>query len=200
MGSIYYDPGVRGMRGRIGGFVHYRQPDGTFIVGKRPLPNPNRIPTEAQARQLERFREASAHYKNVMENAEVKEAYRKIAFEHGSAKRLRGIVMGDILKPPTIQAVDLAHYTGLVGDTIRIVAQDNVAVARIRLVVRDNTARLDLEAAEKVMGATLTETVEWTYTSTVALPDESLNHQVDITVAAYDLAGNEVTSTVSARP
>ncbi len=199
MARIEYDPGIRAIRGGVGGFVYRKQKDGSAIVSRRPPTNPDRVPTEAQAQQLQRFREASARCRNLMEDMAVKQVYQQIAAERGSSKRLWALMMGDVLKPPETPTIDLSQYTGAVGSVIRILAQDNVGISRLKLAIHDTTAMQVLESAEKVMTENMGVTVEWLYTTTVMLPDESLNHHVDIEVAAYDLAGNEITSQASVR-
>ncbi len=196
MANIIYDPGVRTISGTVGGFVHRRQKNGIWTVTKRPLRSPDWVPSAAQAAQIQRFREAVAHCKNLMEVPAVNATYRMLAARY--EKRLQGLVMGDILKPPAAPTIDLSHYTGAVGETIRVLASDNVAVARLRLVVRDVTGAADLETAEKDLADNLCEFVEWLYISTAALPDPSLRHEVEIRVTAYDLAGNETSFAVTA--
>ncbi len=199
MARIVYNPGIETISGGVGGFVYRHHKDGALTVAKRPLSDPDRIPTEAQALHQQHFKEASARYERLLEDASIRQAYEQIRAGRGPTSRLRALVMGDILKAPEISTVDLSFYTGAVDDPIRIVAGDSVGVLRITLAIRDTTSGEDLETAEKLMAGKITGTVEWLYTATAALPDESLHHVIDIIVRAYDLAGNETVSLVSVR-
>ncbi len=199
MARIVYNPGIETISGGVGGFVYRQHKDGALTVAKRPLSDPDRIPTEAQAQHQQLFKEASARYERLMEDASIRQAYEQIRTGRGPTSRLRALVMGEIMKAPEIRTVDLSHYTGAVGDQIRIVAGDSVGVLRLTLTVHDTTSGEDLETAEKLLADKITGTVEWLYTATAALPDESLHHIVDIVVKAYDLAGNETVSLINAR-
>ncbi len=191
MARIILNPAIQIISGDVGGFVYRQQDDGSVIVARPPLPDPDRVPTEAQAQQLQRFKEASARFQRLMEDTDLKNAYQAIIAERGIPARLRALVIGDILKAPRVSTVDLSHYTGAVGDTIRVVAEDSVGVARLTLTIHDSTSGQDLETAEKVVSEKISGVVEWVYTATVAAPAD---HLVEVRVVASDLAQNESVS------
>ncbi len=124
-----------------------------------------------------------------MEDQGTQAAYKQIAAERGVPAQLRALVIGDILKAPKIDTVDLSLYQGAVGNTIRVVAEDSVGVSRLTLTVHDQTGGQDVETAERPMNGKLTGTVEWVYTATTAVPAD---HAVEVRVTAYDLAGNKI--------
>lgn len=187
MARIVLNPAIQVISGDVGGFVYRQQADGSVVLAKQALPDPERQPTEAQAQQLQRFKEASARYQRLMENEGTVTAYQQLLAERGPTARLRALVIGDILKTPKISALDLSGYQAAVGDTIRVIAEDSVGVSRLVLSIHDQTTGQEVEAAEKTLDGKVSKAVEWVYTATVAVPPEN---PVEIKVSAYDLAGN----------
>jgi len=191
MARIVLNPAIQIISGDVGGFIYRQQSDGSVVLAKQALPNPDREPTEAQAEHLQRFKEASARYQRLIENGDVKAAYEQLVSERGSKARLRALVIGDILKAPKISTLDLSNYQARVGDTIRVLAEDTVGVSRLVLSIRDATAGQDIETAEKPMNGKVSGAVEWVYTATVEAPAANA---VEVKVAAYDLSGNKIES------
>lgn len=191
MARIILNPAIQIISGDVGGFVYRQQADGSVIVAKPPLTDPDRVPTEAQAQHLQRFKEASARFQRLMEDTGVKSAYQAIVAERGTPARLRALVIGDILKAPKIQTIDLSRYTGAIGDMIRIVAEDNVGVFQLKLTIYDTTTDAELESAERPVTEKISGMVEWIYTATVEAPAD---HLVEVQVTVSDLAQNESVS------
>ena len=189
MARIVLNPAIQIISGDVGGFVYRQQADGSLVLAKHALPNPDYQPSEGQAQQLQRFKEASARYQRLMEDQGTQAAYKQIADERGTPAQLRALVIGDILKAPKIDTVDLSQYQGAIGETIRVVAEDSVGVSRLTLTVHDQTGGQDVETAEKPMNGKVIGTVEWIYTATAAVPAD---HAVEVQVTAYDLSGNTI--------
>ena len=189
MARIVLNPAIQIISGDVGGFVYRQQEDGTVILAKQRLPDPDREPTEAQAQQLQRFKEASARYTRLMENSDTQTAYQQLLTERGLKYSVRALVMGDIMGTPQIHTIDLSHYQGSVGDTIRVLAEDSVGISRLTLSVYDTTASQVVESGEKVFTAQIASTVEWEYTATAAV---AADHAIEVRVAAYDLSGNQI--------
>lgn len=189
MAQIVLNPAIQIISGDVGGFIYRQQEDGNIVLAKQPLPNPDRVPTDAQAQQLQRFKEASARYSRLMENSTIQAAYKQLVEERGISSQLRAVVIGDILGAPKIDSVDLSKYLGAVGDTIRVLAEDSVGVSRLTLSIYDTTASQVVESGEKVIASNIAATVEWEYTATAAV---TADHAIEVRVAAYDLAGNEI--------
>jgi hypothetical protein len=189
MARIVLNPAIQIISGDVGGFIYRQQADGTLILAKQRLPDPDREPTEAQAQQLQRFKEASARYTRLMENSGTQAAYQQLMTERGIKYSVRALVMGDIMGAPKIDTIDLSHYQGAVGDSIRVLAEDSVGVSRLTLSVYDTTASQVVESGEKAFTSQIASTVEWEYTVTVAVPAD---HAIEVRVAAYDLAGNQI--------
>ena len=193
MARIVLNPAIQIISGDVGGFVYRQQDDGSVILAKQALPDPTRQPTEAQAEQMQRFKEASARYRRLMEDGGTQAAYRQIMQERGvRAQQLRALVMGDILGTPAVDTIDLSQYQGATGNTIRVLAEDTVGISRLTLSIYDTTASQEVENGEKVITTQIASTVEWLYTATVSVAAE---HAIEVRVAAYDLAGNKIEST-----
>ena len=189
MAKVVLNPALRVLSGDVAGFVYRQQADGSVIMAKETLLDPNREFSVAQLEQMQKFKEASARYRRLMEDAGTEAAYKKLIAERGLESRLRALVIGDILKAPVISTLDISKFEGKVGDTIRVVAEDSVGVARLSLSVHDVTAGQLVEAAEMQMNGLVSSTVEWVFTTTAAV---GVGHEMQVKATAYDLAGNVV--------
>ena len=139
MAKVVLNPALQVLSGDVAGFVYRQQSDGSVVVAKKSLPDPERELSEAQLDQMQKFKEASARYRRLLEDNDILAAYQTLLKERGE-KRLRAMVIGDILKSPFISTLDLSKYHGAAGDPIRIIAEDNVGVARLLLSIYDVTA------------------------------------------------------------
>ena len=187
MARIVLNPAIQIISGEVAGFVYRQQSDGSVVLAKQALPDPNWEPSEAQAAQMQKFKEASARYSRLMEDGGVSAAYQQILEERGSTGRLRALVMGDILKAPKIGTVDLSGYHGAAGGKIRVIAEDSVGVSRLALAIADVTDGQVVESAEKDMNGQAQSAVEWEYITTLTV---QAGHEIEVHIAAYDLAGN----------
>jgi hypothetical protein len=95
--------------------------------------------------------------------------------------------------PPLVRTLDLSSYHGFPGDTIRITAEDNLAVARLSLVIRDLTTDCDVETGEYSQAfQRLAPVVEWHYQARLVV---LAGHIAEVCVTAFDLAGNRHVAT-----
>jgi len=189
MARIVLNPAIQVISGDVAGFVYRQQADSSVVLAKQALPDPNWQPSEAQAEQMQKFKEASARYTRLMEDGNVEQAYQKLLAERGSTGRLRALVIGDIPRAPKISAVDLSNYHGEIGNTIRVLAEDSVGILRLSMSISDATSGQVVESAEKEMNGQVIGTVEWVYVATAAV--EAV-HEAQVHITAYDLAGNEI--------
>ena len=189
MAKVVLNPALRVLSGDVAGFVYRQQADGSVIIAKETLLDPNREFSVAQLEQMQKFKEASARYRRLMEDAGTEAAYKKLIAERGLESRLRALVIGDILKAPVISTLDISKFEGKAGDTIRVVAEDSVGVARLSLTVQDVTAGQLIEEAEMQMNGLVSGTVEWVFTMTAVV---DAGHEMLVKATAYDLAGNMV--------
>lgn len=194
MASIVLNPAIQVISGDVAGFVYRQQADGSVVLAKKALLDPQRIPSEAQAGQMQKFKEASARYTRLMEDLGVQAAYEKLATERGPKSRLRALVIGDILKAPKITTIDLSDYQGTAGNLIRIVAEDSVGVSGLKLSIRDATENRPIESADMALNGNVKGTVEWVYAATQSITN---GHEVQILVTAFDLAGNLIEASKS---
>jgi len=189
MAKVVLNPALQVLSGDVAGFVYRQQADGSVVVAKKSLVDPNREPSEAQLGQMQKFKEASARYNRLVDEGSSMAAYETLMAERG-VKSLRALVIGDILKSPVVSTLDLSNYHGAAGDTIRVIAEDNVGVARFSISIFDVTADAEVEAIETQVSK-VSGTVEWVYTAAVSLP---AGHEATVRVTAYDLAGNSIES------
>ena len=188
MAQIVLNPAIQVISGDIAGFVYRHMADGSVILAKARMPNTNYTPTEGQLAQWERFKQASARYTRLIQDEGVQTAYEQILSTMGPMAWLRALVMGDIMSAPAIDRVDLSEYQGHSGDTIKVVAEDNVGVSRLELVIWDTTANVAIETAH-LDAAPGQRMVEWVYKTTAQVPAA---HVVEVRVTAFDLAGNSI--------
>jgi hypothetical protein len=192
MAKVVLNPALQVLSGDIAGFEYRQQSDGSVVVAKKKLLDPNRELSEAQMEQMQKFKEASARYRRLVEDNDTLTAYQTLMEERGFS-RLRAMVIGDILKSPVISTLDLTNYHGAAGDIIRVIAEDSVGVARVSLSIYDVTGDSEMESAEMNIQK-VTGTVEWVFTATQSLP---AGHEAAVHVTAYDLAGNKIENSAS---
>jgi hypothetical protein len=188
MANIILNPAIQIISGDVAGFVYRQQADGSVTLAKKPVLDPDRELSEAQTEHIQKFKEASARYRRLMEDAGLQTAYQKVLEERGS-KRMRALVIGDILRAPKVSTIDLSKYAGEIGNPIRIIAEDSVGVSRLTLRITDVTSSQVVESAEMPMNDKVSSTVEWEYLATQAV---EAGHEIQVHVSAYDLAGNVI--------
>lgn len=192
MARTALNPAFRFISGRLAGYVFRHQPDGRVTVAQSPLPDPNRQLSPAQLAQVRRFKDATTLCWRLLDDPATRAAYEQLCLARGPLARLHTIVISDILKSPVIRLLDLSNYHGSSGDTIRVMAEDSLAVARLSIAINDLTTGLDVETATKVVSIEhLASTVEWRYTARISIP---AGHATEVRVTACDLAGNQATT------
>ena len=164
---------VRGLSGKFGDQMVYRQmKDGRTIVAKMPDFS-SRVLSPKQKEKTERFRQAVAYAKPASKKEPL---YAELAA--GTAKNAYNVALGDWLNPPVIQRVDIA------GDVIRILAHDDVRVVGVRVTIFDGEGKV-LEQGEAV----LLDGDQWEYrvsSSTYQVSDSTYR----VVVEARDMPGN----------
>jgi len=192
MAKVILNPAIQVISGDISGFVYRHHAGGRVSIAKASVRSPDYEPTPAQAAQMQKFKEASARYTRLMQEAGTKAAYEQLLANAEPGTQLRTMVIGDILSAPKIDTLDLSGYQGQVGDTIRVLAEDSVSIQRLELVIYDQTAQADLESATHDLTGNIQSAVEWVYSVAAAVPAD---HTVEVRVAAFDLAGNRIEQT-----
>lgn len=153
------DPIVRFLRGGAGNFL-YRKINGKTIVS--PLPDrSNIVPTENQIAQRERFKQASRYSRQVRADAEARALYDALAKQRDLS--INALAIADFLNLPVIHSVNVFGYSGNIGDTITVLASDDVSVEKVQVSITDEQGN-PIEYGEAV--ETGEGSGEWVYTVT----------------------------------
>ena len=189
MARIQLNPMILSLSGKIGGRIYRHNADGSTSLCKLPSHDPNRVLSERELQTRKRFTRASAYCQVLKQDPEKLAAYQFVTQRRGPMARVYTTIMADILKPPSIDQLDLNNYQGHAGNTISLHARETVAIARLTLSLHDETAGQEIETAEKIYVVDdLAPSAFWPCTTTVSVPG---GHTVRVTATAYDLAGNK---------
>lgn len=158
---------VRGISGTIGKELVFRQmKDGSTIVSAKPDFS-NRVFSEEQLTHQSRFQQAAAYARAA---AKTNPIYAELA--KGTTKTAYNIALSDWFHPPVI------HEVRREKGCIRVMATDNVRVARVVVIILDEDEEVR-EKGEGVRG----EGDWWEYATTT---------EGRVKVEAWDMAGNVV--------
>jgi hypothetical protein len=166
---------IQGLSGSLGDqLVIQTGKGGQTIIRTKPRPS-DRPPTAAQEAQREQFREAS-DYASAAQGEPV-----YVEKAAGTAKTARNVAMADWFHPPEVVEVDLAGWTGGVGETLRARAQDDVQVQTVRFVIAAEDGTLVEEGPGVAAGG-----LWWEYVTRVDHP----GGRGQVLVTASDLPGH----------
>ncbi len=167
---------VRGMSGQVGDqFVVRKGKGGQTIIANKPKFSQERVFQPEQLAHQDAFREAIAYAKSAKTNP----IY--IAKAAGTTKSAFNVAVADWFKAPTVHEIDISGWSGEIGQTIQVKAQDDTYVAKVHVVVRDENGIL--EEGEAVPG----DGLWWNYTTTTQVANSG---QTQILATAQDLARN----------
>jgi hypothetical protein len=181
MAKTELNSALRGISGGIDNWV-YRTVGGRMVISRRP--KATGLVTEGQLAVRERFRLGADYARATAADPALKAIYEPIAKEKGVT--LFVLLMTDFLRPPVVNALDLAQYEGRIGDPIRVRASDYAAVTEVNIAIR----AADLTVLEE--GAAVLQFGTWVYTATTA---RVFGTPVTITATALDRPGNTATKT-----
>ncbi len=161
---------VRGLSGSIRNLVFRQMPDGsTYISSKQDFSR--RTFSAGQKDHQDRFREAAAYAR---EAARAQPIYAQLAA--GQQKSAYNYALSDWFQPPVVHQIERVE-----GGCIRVLASDNVLVARVRVTILDGAGNvLEQGPAAQVDAATGTSTW-WEYAPKT---------DGRVLAEAWDLAGN----------
>lgn len=183
MAKVTLNPLMERIRGKIGELVFKRFFDRT-IVGR----NPDRSglePSAAQTAVRSRFGLAAGYARAVFADPVRKQAYVLVAKARGVPAF--ALTLGDYLKPPVVQVLDLSAYQGHVGDLVGVEATDDVEVVGVTVAVRNDGGEvLEQGPAELVNG-------RWQYAATVAI---AAGETLTVEATATDRPGHTGTKSV----
>lgn len=181
MASSKFNVLTHGLSGLVGDMLVFRQKAGRTIVASRPRPTSRPVKAIALAIR-DRFRRAASYAASVMSNLVLKDEYQLTAKPGQSAYNM---AFTDYQKAPEIyEDINLAVYTGAIGEAIEVSVMDDFRVESVSVQIRTAGDTLIEEGAavQSVNG------LDWVYTTT-AENAELLGTRIIIT--AKDLPGNE---------
>ena len=171
-------------RGKVGDLV-FKRLNGRLIAGLRPRER-RQAPTPAQEQQQLEFAKAISYAKAMLADPGTRSVYTSA----GVVKRQGAFptAVGDYLKPPTVQDIDVSGYRGRAGDLIVVRAVDDVEVVGVTVTLRDGLgAVIEQGAATYVYN-------QWLYTAATTL---AAGAAVSIEVTARDRPGNTGVKTLA---
>jgi hypothetical protein len=168
---------TQGLSGKLGNQIVFRAGrNGQTIVGVKPSDDPNRGLSSSQIAHQDAFRQAITYAKAARENA----VY--IIKAKGTHLNAYNMAVADWFSKPEVLEIEASGWTGAVGETIRVKAQDDVLVAGVSVAIK-NTDGTILEQGEALQS----DGLWWTYTTTqvaTSFPG------VMVVATAQDLAEN----------
>ena len=172
---------TQGLSGSLGNQIVFRKDKaGRTIVAAKPTFPDNRTFNTGQLAQQEAFRQAI----NYARTAKSNEIY--INRAQGTPMNAYNVAVADWFGQPEVLELDISGWTGQIGQTIRVKAQDDTKVVSVRVMIRENNATaIALEQGEAVQSET--DGLLWTYTTTTVVP---MTPGTRLDAFAQDLPGN----------
>jgi hypothetical protein len=172
---------LRGLTGSVGKqFVIRKTRTGKTIIANVPTFDEDREFSEAQLAQQGRFGSAIVYAVQAQHDPYYQE---KAA---GTDLSAYNVAIRDFSRKPEILDIDASHWSGQVGDQIRIRAKDDCKVVSVRLIIRPNSEDYDaLDGGEAVQSAT--DGLLWIFTATKPV---QVTPGMQLDAYAYDLPGH----------
>ena len=181
MAKVHNNIFVRGLTGAVGDqFVIRKARSGRTIIANKPMFDDDREYTDAQKTQQQKFRKATTYARTAQHQPLYQE---KVV---GTSLSAYNLAVADYFIKPLILDIDISRWTGAAGQPIVIRAQDNVLVASVRLVIRENGETYDAIDGGEAERSEL-DGLSWIFTTTVPIT-KTPGMQLD--AYAYDLPGN----------
>ncbi len=181
MTKVKFNPFLEQLSGSYGEVV-FRRWHGRIVLAHKP-DREGLITTPAQLAQRERFRQAVLYAQRTLADPIAVQPY-KLAAEAGD-KPLFTLIARDCLVAPVIESLDLADYTGKLGDPIVIRAHDDFELTALQVRLTNATgATLEKGAAEEDPPGT----GRWVYSAQTA---QAAGSKLTITAVAVDRPGNK---------
>ena len=166
---------IQGLSGSLGDqLVIQAGRGGQTIIRTKPRVS-GEATTAAQQETRERFREASTYA------AAAQDEPIYAAKAAGTVKTARNVAMADWFHPPEVVEIDLAGWTGGVGETLRARARDDVQVQKVHFVIAAEDGTLVEEGPAVSAGG-----MWWEYVTRVDHP----GGRGQVLVTASDLPGH----------
>jgi hypothetical protein len=157
MAKVKYNVVTHGMSGKVGDLLQFSQRFGKTIIGK--IAARSNKASNAQELVREKFRQAAAYAKSVLEDPGLKDVYSSGATGGVTAYNL---AFRDFFVPPVIAAVNASAYDGSIGSLITITATDDTKVVEVKVQIFDSNDNKLEEGTATQQGDGET----WIYTAT----------------------------------
>ena len=146
-------------------------------------------PSDAQLAQRKVFRKAIGYSKSALADETMRAFYEALA--EVKETTARALCIGDYLKAPTMDDLDLSKYRGNVGDRILMMTYDDVGMVDVNVTLTrsDGTPIETGKAVEDGDGSG-----DWVYVATVPVP---LGTDIFISAEAFDRPGNRTVTSVN---
>jgi len=175
-----------GLSGKLGKQIVLRQWNGATFLVKAPVKSSSLLKKEMYERNRLRFKEGAAYAKKVINNPELKRAYKnKCNARQNEYTR----AMQDFFIAPSIEEIDLSNYTGEANSFIRVYATDDFRVNRVHITI-DDEQNQELETGFAVQE----ENTDWW--KFVVSEAHVIPKGGKVIASAYDLPGNETVKEV----
>ena len=171
---------MQNVRGMLGKQIVFKERLGTPYVAAAPYVDENRVASNDEQGNRNRFGKAVEFGKYAIKNPDLKKEYAALAKKGQSAYN---VAVSDARIPPKINSLLTHGYTGHTGSCILVQATDNVKVKRVQLSIYD-TSMLLIEQGEAADNG---DNINWIYAATI-----SVEHIAGykIVASAYDISGN----------
>lgn len=160
MATSKINPALSDFKGSVDGWTYRRTPEGKLCIYAHK--STEKAPSKKQLSQRDRFWHAQLYSRHVLEDPLRRAIYQRLA--KARKRPTNNLLVANYLTPPELSAVQLDDYTGQVGQRIRIVAFDEIAVDSVRVEIRG------ADGAPLEAGAAVEEHGVWCYRTTAALP------------------------------
>jgi hypothetical protein len=175
---------LQGISGMLGKQLVIRQTKGgRGVLAAAPAISEGREPTAKQKEHQEKFRQAILYAKGAQNNPE----YQAVAESRGVSPF--NVATADFFHPPEIRDIDVSAYHGAIGETITIIAVDDVKVTTVGVLLVDDN-NVVIEKGKAIVSAQ--DPHRWIYTATAPAPSSSVKIVIDVA----DLAGQVAEETV----
>jgi len=170
-----------GLSGMLGKQIVFHQWQGLTYISQAPTAKHSPRKKEMYKKNNPRLIRASAYGMKVMNDPELKQAYKNICTPRQNAYNR---AVKDYLTKPEIREIDLSNYTGAAGSFIRITAVDDFKVKQVQVRIEDK----DGNGMENGFAVQADDTEHWRFIVTVP---HFVSEGGKVIVRAYDLPGNE---------
>lgn len=175
---------TKGITGKIGNKLVYRQVGSKTIVSSKPNRKPTTHPTLIG--QNNRFKLASAYAKAALADPILNEQYTNEAKKRGIINPYN-MAVSDFMKTPKIKLTDTSAYNGTqINQPINITVTDNFKVIAVKVTITYQNNTIEEGAASLTNG-------NWQYLTTTLNPHLT---NTKIIVTATDRAKNKATEEI----